>query len=224
MATLQVHDVTKSFGKNQVLNDVSFTIETGNIFGIFGKNGSGKSTLLKILFGTLSAESLQLEINGTKISSSEVIKKQLITYLPQHPFLPNNQRVRDIIPMYFQGEKEQDAVSYNPFVAKLTHKKAGMLSHGERKFFETILISHLPHPFLMLDEPFSMLEPLQIKALREFLMKISETKGIIITDHYYNDVLDITSKNIVLRDGKSLTVNSIDDLKKNEYLSKNQTK
>lgn len=221
MATLQVHDVTKSFGKTQVLNGVSFTIETEDIFGIFGRNGSGKSTLLKILFGTLSADSLELEINGTKISTSEVIKKQLIAYLPQHPFLPKNQKVRDIIPMYFQKEKDQDAVFYHPFIATLTHKKVGMLSHGERKFFETILISHLPHPFLMLDEPFSMLEPLQTKALKEFLLKISETKSIIITDHYYTDVLDITTKNIVLRNGESIAINSIEDLKKNEYLSKN---
>ncbi|MAO09671.1 MAG: ABC transporter ATP-binding protein [Flavobacteriaceae bacterium] len=221
MATLQVHDVTKSFGKTQVLKNVSFSMETGDIFGIFGRNGSGKSTLLKIIFGTLSADILHLEINGRKVSTSEVIKKQLIAYLPQHPFLPNNQRVRDIIPMYFQEEKEQDAVFYHPFVATLTHKKAGELSHGERKFFETILISHLPHPFLMLDEPFSMLEPLQTKALKEFLVKISETKGIIITDHYYTDVLDITSKNIILKDGKSIEIHSIEDLKKNEYLSKN---
>ena len=126
--------------------------------------------------------------------------------------------------MYFQGEKEQDAVFYNPFIATLTHKKAGHLSHGERKFFETILISQLPYPFLMLDEPFSMLEPLQTKALKEFLLKISETKGIIITDHYYTDVLDISKKNIVLRNGKSIPVNSIEDLKKNEYLSKNHSK
>ncbi|WP_339701562.1 ATP-binding cassette domain-containing protein [uncultured Marixanthomonas sp.] len=221
MATLQVHDVTKSFGKTQVLNGVSFTIETEDIFGIFGRNGSGKSTLLKILFGTLSADSLELEINGTKISPSEVIKKQLIAYLPQHPFLPKIQKVRDIIPMYFQKEKDQDAVFYHPFIATLTHKKAGELSHGERKFFETILISHLPHPFLMLDEPFSMLEPFQTKALKEFLLKISETKSIIITDHYYTDVLDITTKNIVLRNGESIAINSIEDLKKNEYLSKN---
>tara|TARA_R110000823_G_scaffold71077_4_gene163859 strand:- start:48735 stop:49400 length:666 start_codon:yes stop_codon:yes gene_type:complete len=221
LATLQVHDVTKSFGKTQVLNGVSFTIETEDIFGIFGRNGSGKSTLLKILFGTLSADSLELEINGTKISPSEVIKKQLIAYLPQHPFLPKIQKVRDIIPMYFQKEKDQDAVFYHPFIATLTHKKAGELSHGERKFFETILISHLPHPFLMLDEPFSMLEPFQTKALKEFLLKISETKSIIITDHYYTDVLDITTKNIVLRNGESIAINSIEDLKKNEYLSKN---
>ncbi|HBY67764.1 MAG: hypothetical protein CMC07_07145 [Flavobacteriaceae bacterium] len=73
----------------------------------------------------------------------------------------------------------------------------------------------------MLDEPFSMLEPLQTKALKEFLLKISETKGIIITDHYYTDVLDITTKNIILKDGKSIEIHSIEDLKKNEYLSKN---
>ncbi|PVW13060.1 ATP-binding cassette domain-containing protein [Marixanthomonas spongiae] len=221
MAVLQVHNARKSFGKNPVLKDVSFSLKTGDILGIFGRNGSGKSTLLKILFGTLSANSLHLEVNNEKISPSEVIKNQLIAYLPQHPFLPKNTKVRDIIPMYFQEEKEQDAVFYNRFVATLTHKKVGHLSQGERKFFEAILISHLSHPFLMLDEPFSMIEPLQTKALKDFLLKISETKGLIITDHYYTDVLDISTKNLILKAGKNQIVDSIDDLRTRGYLSKN---
>ena len=221
MAVLQVYKASKSFGKNQVLKDVSFSIETGSILGIFGRNGSGKSTLLKMVFGTLPADHLELKLNDSLISSSEIIKSQQIAYLPQHPFLPSNQKVRDIIPMYFQGEKEQDAVFYNPFVATITHKKVGHLSQGERKFFETILISNLPHPFLLLDEPFSMLEPLQIKKLKSFLQKISEIKGIIITDHYYTDVLDISTKNMLLKEGKNIIINNIEDLQKNEYLSRN---
>ena len=221
MEILQLYNVSKNFGKSEVLKNVSFSVKTGEILGIFGRNGSGKSTLLTILFGTLSASSGKITINDAEVSSSEVIKKQLIAYAPQHPFIPKNLKVRDSIPIYFNDEKKQDAIFYNPVIANITHKKIGELSHGERKFFESILISQLPHPFLLFDEPFSMLEPLQIKKLKAFFKKISSKKGIIITDHYYRDILDISTKNILLKDGNSITIENADDLKSNEYLINN---
>lgn len=168
----------------------------------------------------LKADALDLQLDTNKVIASEIIKKQLIGYLPQHPFLPKNSKVRDLIPMYHDSEEKQDAVFYNPGVAKITHKKTEELSQGERKFFETVLIGHLEHPFLMLDEPFSMLEPLQTLALKEFLLQLKTTKGLIITDHYYNDVLDITTKNLIIKEGQSFKVHGTEDLKKFEYLRK----
>ena len=203
-----------------MLSGVSFRIETGDILGVFGSNGSGKSTLLKLLFGMLKADVIDIRFDEQKVAPSEIIKQQLIGYLPQHPFLPKNSRIRDIIPMYHNSEEKQDAVFYNPGVAKITHKKTGELSQGERKYFETVLLGHLDHPFLMLDEPFSMLEPLQTEAIKEFLLQIKKTKGLILTDHYYNDVLDITTQNLVIKEGQSFEIKGTDDLKKFEYLRK----
>lgn len=220
MGVLQLYSAQKAFGKKEILSKVSFRLETGDILGVFGSNGSGKSTLLKLLFGMLKADVMDLRFDANKVFASEIIKKQLIGYLPQHPFLPKNCRVRDIIPMYHHSEEKQDAVFYNPRVAKITHKKTGELSQGERKFFEVVLLGNLDHPFLMLDEPFSMLEPLQTEAIKEFLLQIKKTKGLIITDHYYNDVLDITTQNLVIKDGRSFEVNGADDLRKFEYLRK----
>ena len=220
MAVLQLYNAQKAYGKKEVLSKVSFRIETGDILGIFGINGSGKSTLLKLLFGMLKADNLDLRLDANKLAPSEIIKKQLIGYLPQHPFLPKNSKIRDIIPMYHHSEEKQDAVFYHPGVAKITHKKTGELSQGERKYFEVVLLGHLEHPFLMLDEPFSMLEPLQTEAIKEFLLQLKKTKGLIITDHYYHDVLDITTHNLVIKDGQSFEVDGADDLRKFEYLRK----
>lgn len=216
---LQLHKAEISFGKKEVLKDISFELKTGEILGIFGRNGCGKSTLLKMIFGSLSTGEIKLSIDNIEISPAEVIQKQLIAYIPQHPFLPKNVKVRDIIPMYFSEEKKQDAIFYDPGVAKITHQRTGDLSQGERKYFETLLVANLDQPFLMLDEPFSMLEPLQTEALKEFLLQKKE-KGIIITDHYYNDVLNITSKNLVIENGNSYTINSPDDLVKYNYLKR----
>lgn len=216
---LQLHKAEISFGKKEVLKDISFELKTGEILGIFGRNGCGKSTLLKMIFGSLSTGEIKLSIDKIEISTAEVIQKQLIAYIPQHPFLPKNIRVRDIIPMYFSEEKKQDAIFYDPGVAKITHQRTGELSQGERKYFETLLVANLDQPFLMLDEPFSMLEPLQTEALKEFLLQKKE-KGIIVTDHYYNDVLNITSKNLVIENGNSYKINSPDDLVKYNYLKR----
>jgi len=221
LATLNLSNATKSFGNKPILTEASLTLETGEILGIFGRNGSGKSTLLKMMFGTLQSDSIKMDINSCLFSPSENIKKEKIAYLPQHPFLPKNVRVRDIIPMYFSSEEKQDAVFYDPGISKITVKKAGELSLGELKYFEIILIGNLNHPFLMLDEPFSMLEPFHKESIKQFLIQLKNKKGIIITDHYYEDVLSITTKNIILKDGKSEIIHSKEELIKMEYLSKN---
>ncbi|WP_241780988.1 ATP-binding cassette domain-containing protein [Cochleicola gelatinilyticus] len=218
---LQLYKVHKSFGTKAIVTDVSFSLKTGEILGLFGRNGSGKSTLLKLIFGTLKADEIMLQLNKVSIAPSEVIKNKHIAYLPQHPFLPNAMRVRDVIPLFFSEEKYQDAIFYDPVIATFTARRIGELSHGQRKYFEVVLLGTLPHPFLFLDEPFSMLEPLQIQSVKEFLRKLQPTKGILITDHYYTEVLDVTTKNIIISEGVSHAITSTEDLKKFKYLRKN---
>jgi len=220
LATLQLYSANKYFGKIQLLSDVSFTCETGEILGIFGRNGSGKSTLLKMIYGLMRADGIELSLDDKTVKPSEIISSKRIAYLPQHSFLPKQQRVRDIIPIYFSAEEKQDAIFYNPTIAKIASKRVGELSLGELKYFEVVLLGNLEHDFLILDEPFSMIEPLQKEALKGFLLQKKKEKGIIVTDHYYYDVLDITTKNIVIKDGIAHAIEHEEDLRKFEYLSK----
>lgn len=220
MALLELLHASKSFGRKEVFNNVSFSLERGSILGIFGSNGSGKSTLLKLLFGTLKSGEIRMRIEGNDVSNSEVIKNKLIGYLPQQPFLPVHLKVRDIIPIYHSSQESQDTVFYDQEIARIADRKVNELSHGERKYFEIILLGNLTHPILMLDEPFTMLEPLQIAAVSRFLITLKSTKGIIITDHYYNDVLALSDDNLVIKDGMIFPVESESDLRKYDYLRK----
>ncbi len=220
MAIFKLHNASINFGKKEILKEVSFSLETGEILGIFGRNGCGKSTLLKMIFGTLRKGSVTVSIDGKNFNPSENISSECIAYLPQHSFLPKNNKVRDLIPIYFLEEKNQDAIFYDALIAKIAAKKVGELSLGQVRYLEVLLVGNLDHSFLMLDEPFSMIDPLYKSEIKNLLNRLKTEKGILITDHYYEDVLDITSKNLLIKNGVGIPIESEEDLKKLEYLGK----
>lgn len=212
MNTLEIRYATKSFDDKMILQDVNFTCETGDIIGVFGRNGTGKSTLLKMIYGTVPANKMELKFNHVTISPKDCIPEQLIGYLPQHDFLPKELTVRNIIPLFNNEEKKQDAIFYAPRISKMESKKVGELSKGELRYLELLLIGSLEHPFLMLDEPFSMVEPLFKEIIKIFINDLKKTKGIIITDHYYADVLHVSTKNYLIKDTTTYPVTGTNDL------------
>lgn len=221
MAIFKLHSASINFGHKEVLKEVSFSLETGEILGIFGRNGCGKSTLLKMIFGTLQKGIIDISIDGNKFSPSKNILQKQIAYLPQDSFLPKNIKVRDVISIYFSEEEKQDKVFYDSYIASYTSKNVSELSLGQTRYLEVILLTNLDHPFLILDEPFSMIEPIYKSRIKKILNEKKDAKGIIMTDHYYNDILEITSRNILIKDGKSQIVERIEDLQKMGYLSEN---
>lgn len=218
MNRLEVVEVNKTFGKNQVLNRISFSCKTGEILGLFGRNGSGKSTLLKGIMGTMGMDSITIYINGENIQPSDIIPKKLIAFLPQDTFLPKEMKVRDVIPLMFPKGEEQDKIFYSEGVDRFDNKKVGKLSAGQLKYLELLLLAQLPQPYLLLDEPFSMLEPKYIEIVKELLLSLKATKGLVITDHYYRDVLEVAHTSFLLKSGKAFRVENEQDLVAYEYL------
>ncbi len=219
MSSLKINRLYKDFGKSSLLKDISFECKTGQILGVFGKNGTGKSTLLKIIFGTMNTKTIQLQIDAKIMKPKDVIKSKRIAYLPQDTFLPKRLKVRDIIPIFFHDGKKQDSIFYAPKISTFEKKKIGNLSMGELRYLELLLIGNLEHSFLMLDEPFSMIEPLYKEIIKKKLITLKEKKGIIITDHYYSDVIEITDYNFLIKDGTKIDINSLNDLEKHGYLN-----
>ncbi|MDD4374636.1 MAG: ATP-binding cassette domain-containing protein [Bacteroidales bacterium] len=220
MSRLTINNVTKGFKNCPVLTDVSFYIETGEILGIFGRNGSGKSTLLKILFGTLRPDSIDAYLDDERYYPNQNIKFKNLAYLPQENFLPQDLKIRDVVPLYFQDGEIQNKILFDPRIAKLGNQRVGTLSHGEKRYIEILMITNLPQRFILLDEPFSMIEPLYQDAIKDLLTVIKNEKGIILTDHYYFDVLQLTDRNILIKEGKSIEVSGEKELAENGYLPK----
>lgn len=218
MSRLEVMEVNKTFGKRHILNRVSFSCKTGEIIGLFGRNGSGKSTLLKGIMGTLSMDSITIYMDGENIPPSQIIPKQIIGFLPQDSFLPKEMKVRDVIPLMFPKGEEQEKIFHSAGVAAFDSHKIGKLSIGQLKYLELLLLAHLPQPFLLLDEPLSMLEPMYIEKARNLLLSLKATKGLVVTDHYYKDVLEIDDRSLVLNAGNAYRVENEQDLREHEYL------
>jgi len=218
MSELRIDSISKKFKNRIILSDISLQIRTGEILGIFGRNGCGKSTLLKILFGVLPSDSDEILIDNDSFDTSTNIKLMRIAYLPQDSFLPNDLTVREVIPICYPDGDDQNRIFYDPRIAKFERQRIGTLSLGEKRYLEVLLISRLPHPFLLLDEPFSMIEPLYQEAIKELLIGLKQEKGIVITDHYYRDVMQISDRKMVIAGGKSIEVTDNSGLVENGYL------
>lgn len=224
MSELIINKISKKFQKRIVLSDISLRIKTGEILGIFGRNGCGKSTLLKILFGVLPSDDQEILMDNECFNPVSNIKLMNIAYLPQDSFLPDNLTVRDVIPLHYKDGDAQNRIFYDPRIAKIERQRIGTLSLGERRYFEILLVSRLPHKFLMLDEPFSMVEPLYQDSIKELLIKLKKDKGIIITDHYYRNVLDVSDRKMLIKDGRAIEIENEIDLIENGYLQESRIK
>ncbi len=215
---LVISNISKSFGKKQVLKEASFVCKPNELVGLFGRNGTGKSTLFQLVFGLLKADAIQLEVNGKQLKPIQIIPSKTIGYVPQHPFLPQSVLVRDVIPFVFGEQQFQDKVFNAPGIAALTRKRVGHLSAGQRRYLEILLIGNLHHSYLFLDEPFAMIDPLYADLIQAFLLSLKKHKGIVITDHYYRSVLEVTDRNYVLKDQQLYEMNHYTDLVKYGYV------
>lgn len=218
LRVLQTRNIHKSYADN-ILNNLNLKCKTGEIVGLFGRNGSGKSTFLKILFGKIKPDQGSIHFNERVLTSSSIISEKLIAYLPQDPFLPMHAKVQDIIPFFHPEGEAQDRIFYATGVGNFAARKIKELAIGQRRYLELLLVGNLDHPFMLLDEPFSMVEPLYKERIIEFILNLKDKKGIIITDHYYQDVLKVASKSFLLKNGSLKNISSEEDLRTEGYLN-----
>ncbi|MFD0749727.1 ATP-binding cassette domain-containing protein [Mucilaginibacter calamicampi] len=216
MPTLKVDSVQLAFGHRKILQDIYLECRQGEILGLLGRNGCGKSSLLKIIFGTLKPDYKYVAIDDVFVYKGYIDNQ--IAYLPQHNYLPRGIPIRQLAAMMVDDqywyEFEQLTIYKNHH-----HKKAEQLSGGELRQLEMLMILYSKARFILLDEPFTHVTPVQCDYFKPIIKTVGKTKGIIVTDHQYHNVMDISDRIILINDGSTKPINSVDDLAVYHYIS-----
>lgn len=188
---LEISGIIKRFENRILLSDVYIKCATGEIIGLLGRNGSGKSTLLQIIFGTMFAENKMIRINNT-IYNRPYLESSQISYLPQKSFLPRILNIRKLINIFIEDRDVRASILLDERVTKHLDKTAAELSAGELRYLEILLVTNLPVRFVLLDEPFSGIEPLYKELIKELINAYRREKGFLLTDHDYQNVIEIS--------------------------------
>lgn len=188
---LEADDILLYYGERKVLQNICISVQTGEIVGLFGKNGCGKSSLLKVIYGMTQATTCCVRLDGLYVKKLYK-KKNLVDFLPQAPFIPSRLKIQDAFSMY--NSDLEIAKTFFPEITKIMNQSFGSFSAGQSRLFEALLVATSPAHFLLLDEPFSSIMPLHIEKFKALLTAIKPQKGIIVTDHYFQDVLNLTDR------------------------------
>lgn len=198
--------------------DISF--ESGRIFGLLGPNGAGKTTTFYLLVGFLRADKGRVLLDGRRIDSLPFYRRARLglQYLPQEPSIFSHTTVRGNIRLALEGirrrwDGEVEAIVDELGLRGLLRRPALELSAGERRRVEIARALVTSPKFLLLDEPFTGVDPLTIEELQRLLKELSlRGIGVVITDHNVRDALKITSYAYLIHQGRIITRGSPEEL------------
>jgi ABC-type lipopolysaccharide export system ATPase subunit len=213
--TLEVDSIVLDFGPKRVLQSVYLKSETGKITGLLGRNGSGKTCLLNILFGELEATQQSIRIDGEYLTGKSRNPK-FIRYLPQFEIIPKSISLKRVF-SDFELDFD-DFLIFFPGYIKYYKAAFEQFSKGNRRIIEIYAILASQTGFCLLDEPFSQVMPIHIKAIKELILREKQHKGIIVTDHLYKHIIDICDDLYVINNGQVYLTTDTSDLVKHEYV------
>lgn len=213
---LEFDSIRLSFGGRMILCDVYMKCETGKITGLLGRNGQGKSCLFNIVYGELQAEEKSVRFDNVSVAQG-FMRPDLLRFLPQFDIIPKSftiSRVFDDFGLDFRELEKR----FPEFASK--HRVAvGKLSGGQYRFIQTYVILKAESRFVILDEPFTHLMPLQIEKVIELIREEKENKGLLITDHLYRPIIEIAHRLYLLTDGKTHPVRTLDEMEELGYVA-----
>ena len=208
-----IDNINKNFSKKVVLNNVSFTVSTGEIVALIGRNGSGKTTLLKILSGIYSQDSGEMGIEGV---DNKNIKKQLI-YIPDRFDYFKNSKIKRVCEFYklaYENFDEQYFKTELENVKLSLTSRLSELSKGQLTIFSLILGISCRTKFILLDEPLDGIDVINIKVITNYILDAqSDGIGLLISSHQLNSLENISDKIVYLDDGVGVS----EEVNKDEY-------
>ena len=204
--SIEVNNISKSYGAQKALDNISFSINKGEIVGFLGPNGAGKSTLMKILTTYINADEGTAIVNGNDVNTQQKAVQLSIGYLPEHNPLYLDLYVREYLA--FNADVYKVAKSRIEEVIQLTglstesHKKIGQLSKGYRQ--RVGLANALLHnpDVLILDEPTTGLDPNQLMEIRNVIKNVGKDKTVFLSTHIMQEVEAICDRVIIINNGK----------------------
>ena len=214
--SIEVNNISKSYGTQKALNEISFSIQKGEIVGFLGPNGAGKSTLMKILTTYLLADDGSALVNGHDVMTNAKAVQRSIGYLPEHNPLYLDWYIREYLA--FNADVYQVPKSRIEEVIQLTglstesHKKIGQLSKGYRQ--RVGLANALLHnpDVLILDEPTTGLDPNQLMEIRNVIKNVGKDKTVFLSTHIMQEVEAICDRVIIIDKGNIVADNKLDHL------------
>jgi ABC-type multidrug transport system ATPase subunit len=212
---LELDNIELNFNSKKILGGIYLYAETGKVTGILGRNGCGKTSLLRILFGSLNPKYGNVRLDGVH-QKKKLFRTGKAAYLPQHRFLPKSMKIQEAFNVF--GADWSVFVSQFESFNSYSQGKLKQLSSGELRLLETYLILHSNKKIILLDEPFSFIAPLYVDKIKTIINAKKMDSIIIVTDHFYEEILHISDSVYFLKDGSSRAIHSKIELEQEGYL------
>ena len=218
--SITVENVSKVYGEQKALDNISFSIGSGEIVGFLGPNGAGKSTMMKIITTYICQTDGAVRVNGHNVVTKPMLVKQSVGYLPEHNPLYLDMYVKE----YIQFSGQVHGISKNRVkevidqvgLSPEAHKKIGQLSKGYRQRVGlAVALLHDPE-VLILDEPTTGLDPNQLVEIRSLIKDIGKTKTVLFSTHIMQEVEAVCDRVIIINKGSIVTDKKLSELKSNE--------
>lgn len=213
MLKLEAVELSKSYRGRKVVDDVELEIGQGEVVGLLGPNGAGKTTTFYIIVGLARPDSGRVLLNGDEITDLPMYLRARsgISYLPQEPSVfrqlsseENLLAVLETLPLTPEQQRDRlEELLSQMGLETVRTSKAYTLSGGERRRLEIARSLTLQPSFILLDEPFSGIDPLTVKDLQEIIRNLADSGiGVLITDHNVRETLTVTDRAYILKSGK----------------------
>mgnify|MGYP003700794615 CR=1 FL=1 len=215
--SISVTTISKAFGSQKALSDLSFDIKKGEVVGFLGPNGAGKSTLMKILTTYMKADEGQAMVNGYDVATQARAVQTSLGYLPEHNPLYPELYVKEYLAyqadVYRVPKERIAAVILQTGLQPESHKPIGQLSKGYRQ--RVGLAAALLHDpdVLILDEPTTGLDPNQLLEIRKLIREIGQTKTILLSTHIMKEVEAVCDRVLIINKGVLVADKKLADLR-----------
>ena len=215
--SIEVQNITKIYGEQRALNDVSFTLKSGEIVGFLGPNGAGKSTMMKILTCYLPQTEGTAKVCGLDVTEDSIEIRKKVGYLPEHNPLYLEMYVKEYL-AFMAGIHKVSKTAIPDIIDKVgltkeSHKKLGQLSKGYRQ--RAGLAAALLHDpeVLILDEPTTGLDPNQLAEIRGLIKEVGASKTVMLSTHIMQEVEILCDRVIIINNGQIVADRPTSDLK-----------